>query len=119
MVLLLVPMADCGLFGGERHGHSAPAAAATVIDPVPGSARVVADGHANLCAPHAVHCVLSAAPPAGGLPALPLLFLIAALILVLTPLSRAASAGVRGPPPDFVPVVGGRELLTRICIARR
>ncbi|MFC9994230.1 hypothetical protein [Nocardia sp. NPDC127526] len=124
--LLVILLADCTLFRSEGHAHAAgiTEASETSVLAVIGLAedRSISDLASEIedCTPHLEHCVKSALPGAGA--SAVSLLLILALLGVVLPVAAAAVSGVpgvRGPPGPALPVVGGRMLLTRICIARR
>ncbi|ATL68318.1 hypothetical protein CRH09_21175 [Nocardia terpenica] len=117
-ILFAGSMMDCAL---ADTGTDAPAV--VIADPgrpaavadVPGQAP---DGCCGPCTPR-IPCITAAVASGGVGPALPPLLAPLVLLLTLVTLGCCAvrGAGVRGPPA--VPVSGGRDVLTRICIARR
>ncbi|MBY8856810.1 hypothetical protein K7711_10010 [Nocardia sp. CA2R105] len=73
------------------------------------------------CASHLAHC-LPKSIPVGRAGWVPMLFSFGLLLTVAVVAAAAVMVsvgGVRGPPVAAVPAVGGRVILTRICIARR
>jgi len=75
---------------------------------------------AHPCAPHPAHCVEKALAPA-GLPAptgTPAAVPVAGTEPAPAPAPSPATATPRG-PPTALPVRGGCEILTHLCIARR
>ena len=73
------------------------------------------------CVPHAAHCLMTSLLPSGrsAVPVLHLFGLVVAAVLLGTMAGVQSGGGVRGPPVGALPVVGGRGILARICIARR
>ncbi|WP_433715993.1 hypothetical protein ACQP2U_19685 [Nocardia sp. CA-084685] len=124
--LLIAPLLHCTLraAGGHSHGtgeHSHQTTTALFASAVGDAAHAIADPGEHHGAPHDAHCVVTVALPvsAGGLvPLLSYLFMLVAAV-IFAPVYRLGSGGVRGPPAAAVPIVSGRALLTRICIARR
>ncbi|MFC9894570.1 hypothetical protein ACFVMC_12850 [Nocardia sp. NPDC127579] len=110
-MLLLVLSADCTLADAETHAH--PHAAAQT--------EPAADPHDGAhCAPHVVHCMFESTIPVAPLVIAPTNLLLALMAVVALTLAAVVSAGgIRGPPVAALPVVSGRMLLTRFCIARR
>ncbi|NQE92555.1 hypothetical protein [Nocardia terpenica] len=116
-ILFAGSMMDCAL---ADTGVDAPAV--VITDPgrpagvadVPGQAP---DGCCGPCTPR-IPCITAPVASGVGLAVSPPL---APPVLLLAPVTlgcgAAPTAGVRGPPA--VPVSGGRDVLTRICIARR
>ncbi|MEV2226668.1 hypothetical protein AB0E01_43480 [Nocardia vinacea] len=122
-VLLVAPMIDCALLGDAGHLHPTPAASAR-----PATHSVSADlGHGVItifdddCGPHIVHCLVKSMLPgtAAGLLLVQLLTLILAAVAVVATALWSTGGGVRGPPVAYLPVVDGRDILTRFCISRR
>ncbi|WP_024804093.1 hypothetical protein [Nocardia sp. BMG51109] len=123
VVLLVVPMVDCSTARAHAQthasvhvgaGHSAHSANdhahAVVVD--------VLDGH---CVAHFDHCVAKSVlrAPENLAPQHLLLFALMSAILVVGGVRRTVSGSVRGPPIAWVPVAGGRAIVTQFCIARR
>ncbi|MGY2063600.1 putative copper homeostasis (lipo)protein LpqS, partial [Nocardia gipuzkoensis] len=71
------------------------------------------------CEWHTVHCILATDPVMGGAPSMVHAFVLMLGAMIVGPVTSLLSVGVRGPPARVLPVPGGREILTRICIARR
>ncbi|UGT67847.1 hypothetical protein LTT66_32485 [Nocardia gipuzkoensis] len=127
--LLMAPLMHCTLLDAGEHHHGAAAHShdaatpitALVAAAVDGTSHVLADAGGRHGAPHAVHCAITPALPAGGGSFVPLQLLLFVLVvgMVVAAVYRVCPGGVRGPPVAAVPVVSGRVLLTRICIARR
>ncbi|GAB4585357.1 putative copper homeostasis (lipo)protein LpqS [Nocardia sp. IFM 10818] len=124
--LLVVLLADCTLFRSEGHAHTAGTAETSetsvlaAIGLAEGGSVSETAGEIEDCTPHLEHCVKSALPGAGGITVSPLPILL--LLAIMLPVAAGilpGVPGVRGPPGPALPVVGGRMLLTRICIARR
>lgn len=122
-VLLVAPMIDCALLGDAGHPHSTPAAAAghathsVSADLEHGVINIFDDD----CGPHIVHCIVKSMLPgtAAGLLLVQLLTLILAVVAVVATALWSTGAGMRGPPVAYLPVVDGRDILTRFCISRR
>lgn len=117
-ILFAGSMMDCALADTGADVHAVviadpgrPAAVASV----PGQAP---DGCCGPCTPR-IPCITASVASGGVGPAVspPLVPLVALLALVTLGCCAAPVAGMRGPPD--VPVSGGRDVLTRICIARR
>ncbi|WP_280244819.1 hypothetical protein [Nocardia abscessus] len=127
--LLMAPLMHCTLLDADEHSHgpaqhSHEAAApitALVASAVEGTPHAIADVGGRHGAPHAVHCFVTPALPAGGGSLVPLQLILFALaaVIVVAAVYRVGPGGVRGPPVAAVPIVSGKSLLTRICIARR
>jgi hypothetical protein len=123
VVLVAPSVADCALFGGVTDDHpvvaSGPVPVASVaVNGVSHSMPGDCDGP---CAPHVAHCLLKSVlvGRAGEAAVLYPCGLLLAVALVATATVRLSVGGVRGPPVAAVGAVGGRVILTRICIARR
>ncbi|MFI6866322.1 hypothetical protein [Nocardia sp. NPDC050406] len=116
-ILLVIPVADCALVEPAGHAHvsadSMAAIAPLAEDTPPGDF----EGAAH-CEPHAQHYV-KAVPPvvSAGVPHLPAMPMMVAVILTALAVLWAASGGVRGPP--LIRVRTGRMLLAHFCIDRR
>ncbi|WP_157172492.1 hypothetical protein [Nocardia pneumoniae] len=127
--LLMTPLMHCMLTDVDDHSHgvaqhahqAATPITALVASAVDGTSRVTADIGGRHGAPHAVHCAVTPALPAGGGSAVPLQLILFALVavMVVAAVYRVGPGGVRAPPVAGVPIVSGRALLTHICIARR
>ncbi|MGW4249115.1 hypothetical protein [Nocardia sp. NPDC004722] len=112
-LLILMPVADCALVDAGTHAHSLATAQAAAAPTVSAGAPVLESAH---CAPYVVDVIRASGsdePSDRGA------FATATEPVCDFPasLSDSAACGVRGPPPRFA--VGGRALLTRLCIARR
>lgn len=108
--------------GAAQHTHDAATPiTALVAAAVDGTSHALADIGGRHGSPHAVHCAVTPALPAGGGSFVPLQLLLFVLVavMVVAAVYRVGPGGVRGPPVAAVPIVSGRVLLTRICIARR
>ncbi|UAK30819.1 hypothetical protein K8O92_23435 [Nocardia asteroides] len=127
--LLMAPLLHCTLLDADDHSSTVARHVHAAVTPIPAAVVSALDYHSDVSTdathrhgvPHAVHCAITPALPAGGGSIAPpqLLLLMLAAVVVLAIVGRAGSAGVRGPPVAAVPVVSGRVLLTRFCIARR
>lgn len=128
--LLMAPLVHCSIpgigvqsDGAAPHSHTtATQITALVASAVDRPAHAIADVGDRHDAPHAVHCVITYALPAAVGSFVPLLLLLSVLVaatVVAAAVYRMGSGGVRGPPVARVPIVCGRVLLTRLCIARR
>lgn len=123
-LLLVAPMIDCALLGDTGHLHPTPAAAAghathsVSTDLEHGVITILDDD----CGPHIVHCIVKSVLPgtaAAGLLLAQLLTLILAVVAVVATALWSTSGGMRGPPVAYLPVIDGRDILTRFCISRR
>ncbi|MGK8523884.1 hypothetical protein ACRS6B_21110 [Nocardia asteroides] len=127
--LLMAPLAHCALLGSGDHAHPAAAHSHAAATPFTTALVSALDDHSHVIAglaghhgvPHAVHCAVTPALPVGGGSSVPplLLLLVLTAIVVVAAAYHLSSGTVRGPPVAAVPIVSGRVLLTRICIARR
>ncbi|WP_280261918.1 hypothetical protein [Nocardia abscessus] len=126
-VLLVAPMIDCALLDDAGHGHlathSTPASAAghvthSVSADLEHGVIGTFDDH---CGSHTVHCIVKSVLPgtAAGLLVVQLWTLILAVAVVVATALWSTGSGVRGPPVACLPVVDGRDILTRFCISRR
>ncbi|MGW1742448.1 putative copper homeostasis (lipo)protein LpqS [Nocardia sp. NPDC001965] len=112
---LLAPLLHCDLVpAGTAHSraHAAVTTAAEHHDRT-------GDSAGSQCTAHAVHCVAQVVLPA-RIPdpftvAVPVALALTTAALSLTPVT---GRWIRG-PPAAAPAGGGREILTRFCIARR
>ncbi|MFE3194021.1 hypothetical protein ACFXHA_33805 [Nocardia sp. NPDC059240] len=112
-LLVLIPVADCALVGAGTHGQPIAMMRAAVT-PVP-SADLPPIESAH-CAPQLVDVIRSSGCAEPTDRVVPATTDGTAADLRVSALA-VAPCGVRGPPPQFAG--GGRELLTRLCIARR
>ncbi|UGT70938.1 hypothetical protein LTT66_12680 [Nocardia gipuzkoensis] len=122
--LLIAPTIDCGLLEPGAHAHAS-------VSPVAGADQAAMHGHdpddANLrsiedhCGPHIAHCIVKSLLPGTASTVLPVqllgLMLVTALVVLAAVLSRP-TGGVRAPPGRPLPA-DRRDILTRLCIARR
>ncbi|MBF6139645.1 hypothetical protein [Nocardia farcinica] len=113
LVLLAGLLTECVGAAAASYHHpasTAPSPAHTAAHPL--------DDAAHPCAPHPAHCVEKALAPAG----LPAPTGTPAAVPVAgsepAPAPSPATATPRG-PPTALPVRGGCEILTHLCIARR
>ncbi|MEV6321346.1 hypothetical protein AB0M45_09135 [Nocardia sp. NPDC051787] len=124
-MLLVAPMIDCALLGdaGHLHPHSTPASAAGHVTHSVSAdlEHGVIDLFDDDCGPHIVHCIVKSVLPgtAAGLLVVQLLTLILAAVVVVATALWSTGGGMRGPPVACLPVVDGRDILTRFCISRR
>lgn len=130
-VLFVAPTVDCGLFDGEGHPHSsATLFAGHVTLPVgedhhahgaDGHSHGTNDGFVECCGQHAFHCIFQSVLPSGtrNAPPLHLLALFLAVSVIAATALGFSAGGMRAPPRSSSLAVGGREVLTRFCIARR
>jgi hypothetical protein len=128
--LLMAPLLHCTLLDADDHSSTVARHVHAAVTPIPAAVVSALDYNSDVITdpthrhgvPHAVHCAIAPALPAGGGSIAPpqlLLLLVLAAAVVLATAGLAGSGGVRGPPVAAVPVVSGRVLLTRFCIARR
>ncbi|MBF6301964.1 hypothetical protein IU459_31115 [Nocardia amamiensis] len=125
----MAPLLHCTLLDADEHHHgahhhthdAATPITALVAAALDGTSHTLADIGGRHGSPHAVHCAVAPALPAGGGSFVPLQLLLFVLVavMVVAAVYRVGPGGVRGPPVAAVPIVSGRVLLTRICIARR
>ncbi|MGY1949130.1 putative copper homeostasis (lipo)protein LpqS [Nocardia asiatica] len=122
-VLLIAPVIDCALLGEHAHPHPrSPSSAAHVAHLASATLeREVIDLFEDDCGPHLVHCIVKSTLPgaAAGMLLVQLLTSMLAVVVAVPTTLRSASGGVRGPPVAGLPVVAGRDILMRFCIARR
>ncbi|WP_159839822.1 hypothetical protein [Nocardia sp. CY41] len=124
LVLLVAPAIDCGLLRADAHTHAS-------TFPVGGTGQATVHGHSpddavsdyvdDHCGAHIAHCVIKSLLPGTASTVLPLQLLglmLSAALIVLTAVLSLPVGGVRAPPGRPVPA-HGREILTRLCIARR
>ncbi|WP_249644263.1 hypothetical protein [Nocardia sputi] len=123
-VLLVAPMIDCGLLEAGAHAHAS-------VSPAESVSQAAVHGHDlddaalsdadDYCGPHIAHCIIKSLLPGTASTVLPLqllgLMLLAALAVLVSVLSLPRG-GVRAPPDRSLPGTG-RDILTRLCIARR
>lgn len=106
-----VLVVNCGLVGSDgHHTHGSDASSAV---------ELVAISHAFLddCG-SALSPLATAVSPAAA-PALMVLGLIAASVMVAAMFAEYLRPGVRGPPRSLAGFLTGRAVVTRLCIARR
>lgn len=112
---LLSPLLHCDLVPAAAAHARAHEAVATA-----GHHDRTGDPAGSHCTAHAVHCVSQVVLPA-RVPDPFVLVLLATLTLttaVARSLAPTAGRWIRGPPAGAL-AAGGREILTRFCIARR
>lgn len=114
LVLLAGLLTECVGAAAASHHHPA----STAPSPAHTAAHSLDDAAAHPCAPHPAHCVEKALAPAGlpaptGTPAA-----VPVAGTEPAPAPSPATATPRG-PPTALPVRGGCEILTHLCIARR
>lgn len=121
-LILLAPLMDCSLVDSDEHSHTQSAPITTLVASISTDLSYPNIGDdTDHCAPNTVHCVIKSAlaKSAGSLAPLYLLLFVLTVAMLVTLVHRVSASGVRGPPVAAVPVVSGRILLTRFCIARR
>ncbi|MFI2232927.1 putative copper homeostasis (lipo)protein LpqS [Nocardia testacea] len=112
---LLSPLLHCDLVpaaAAHARAHEAVTAA--------GHHERTGDPAGSHCTAHAVHCVSQVVLPARVPDPFALVLLVTLTLVATVALSFAPTAGrwIRGPPAGAL-AAGGREILTRFCIARR
>ncbi|MGW6331145.1 putative copper homeostasis (lipo)protein LpqS [Nocardia rhamnosiphila] len=113
---LLSPLLHCDLVPAATAHARAHEAAVTAA----GHHDRTGDPAGSHCTAHAIHCVSQVVLPA-RVPDPFLLVLLVTLTLttaVVRSLAPTAGRWIRGPPAGAL-AAGGREILTRFCIARR
>ncbi|MBF6328241.1 hypothetical protein [Nocardia transvalensis] len=116
---MILAVLHCGFVGhDDTHPAAAQAPSAAAVAGH-GAAHAEVDHVIGHCPSHAAHCLQAVLPGGGKLGVLQLISFLLAVALGGAAMVIAAAGGVRGPPAGAVPAVGGRDILTRICIARR
>ncbi|WP_280481555.1 hypothetical protein [Nocardia cyriacigeorgica] len=118
--LIAMSLPECHVFPAHPSAVVHPHIEST--DPgiaTPEAVRALAIPHPHAGDPdrHLPSEAVLATLPRSGVSLFDLLVLAALLIVALSPTGTLAH-GVRAPPSSAVPARGGREILTRFCIAR-
>jgi hypothetical protein len=112
---LLSPMLHCDLVPAAA-AHARAHESVTV----PGHHDRTGDPAGSHCVAHAIHCVSQVVLPARVPEPFVLVLLVTLTLTTAVARSLGPTAGrwIRGPPAGAL-AAGGREILTRFCIARR
>lgn len=121
-LLLVAPMVHCAQTDDHEHSgaHSQMAPGNFRTAALDDSAHAVINAAHESCGLHLAHCIVKSVRTgaAENFAALRLLALIGVVAIVAAASYSTLAGGVRGPPVS-PPSATGRDILERICIARR